>query len=87
MLHSIPFMLDFRGRHYAGHLQVTDTVSSMPKSFFVFIDKYVIGHLLFQYDEWLFKPNTTHQAQTQLTEEERKLIAEYLGNIAVIDYQ
>ena len=81
----IPFHIIIRKREYKGYLQ-SDSVTVPPNVFFVFVDNFIIGNLICT-DVWDFQQVGVGVRFSKFTEDERKEIAAYLGNIAVEAYQ
>lgn len=81
---KIPFTIEIRKKTYTGYLSTTD-ISDPPKTFFVFIDNYIVGDLLYR-NKWLFEPGN-RQILGKLNSGEKEWVAEYLGNIAVLAYE
>lgn len=82
---NVPFTIEINNKSYKGFLQTTD-IADLPKTFFVFIDNYIVGDLLFRYGEWVFDQGGRHKILGKLSDEECKRIAEYLGEIAAAGY-
>ena len=75
-----PYTIQIGRKIYAGYLGTSDT-SDPPTRFFVFMDMYIEGELIYQ-DKWLFDQGRRCKLLPTLTIEECNYIADYLGNIA-----
>jgi deferrochelatase/peroxidase EfeB len=84
-MNKIPFTIALHGKTFIGYLQTTD-VHDPPKSFFVFIDTYIIGDLIFN-KKWIFSQGGRYKFLKQMNTGERNYFAEYLGNIAELGYE
>lgn len=82
-MNNTPFTIEIRNKDYTGYLQTNDQTEP-PKVFFVFIENWIVGNLIFN-DKWKFEQVGIRL--DKLTENERQTIAEYLGNIAVEAYE
>jgi hypothetical protein len=79
MQRKIHFTIDLHGKH------LMDTckrmiLTDLPKVFFVFLDNYIVGELIFN-KKWLFVQGGRYKFLKQLNTGECNYVAEYLGNI------
>jgi hypothetical protein len=82
---QIVFTMELRGLNFEGYLQTNDT-TDLPKVFFVFINNYIVGDLMFR-KKWIFEQGGRHVILGRLNIGECKYIADYLGNIVELWYE
>src|SRR5215831_13664186 len=77
----VPFTIQIRNNIHTGFLGTSD-LSDPPTNFFVFIDNFIVGDLLYK-DKWIFDQGARHNLLDRLDTSECNFIADCLGNIAV----
>ena len=75
-----PYAIQIRNKTYTGYLGNSD-VFDPPTRYFVFMDLYIVGELMYQ-DKWIFDQGNRRKLLPTLTEYECNYIAKHLGNIA-----
>jgi len=83
-MRTVPFAFEIRNNIYTGFLATAD-LSDPPTNFFVFIENFIVGDLLYQ-DKWIFNQETRYKVLGRLNTSECNSVADYLGSIAVLGY-
>jgi hypothetical protein len=85
MQRKIHFTIGLHGKAFNGYLQTNDT-ADLPKVFFVFLDNYIVGELIFN-KKWLFVQGGRYKFLKQLNTGECNYVAEYFGNIVELWFE
>lgn len=83
---NIPFTINLHGKNFNGYLQTNDTTDP-PKVFFVFLQNWIIGDLIFKNKKWIFDQGDRHKFLKQMNTGEKQYLAECLGNLVEIWYE
>jgi hypothetical protein len=68
---KIPFSIELFGTNFTGYLYTTDT-NDPPKSFFIFIQNYIVGDLNFN-KKWIFTQNKGNKVLRPLNTGEKEI--------------
>jgi hypothetical protein len=86
MSRNISFSINLHGKEFNGYLQTNDTTDP-PKVFFVFLENWIVGDLLFENKQWIFKQGGRYKFLKQLNTGEKQFLAEYFGNLVELWYE
>ena len=81
----LPYTIQLGRKTYTGYLGNSD-VFDPPTRYFVFMDLYIVGELMYQ-DKWIFDQGNRRKLFSTLTVDECNYIAKYLGNIAELAFE
>jgi hypothetical protein len=77
-VNKISFSIEINSKTCNGYLSSTDVLDP-PKVFFVFLENYIVGELMYR-DKWIFEQGNRYKILGKLNTGQCDYIANYLGN-------